>query len=129
MNLLLDSHIFLWYITDDGRLPGAAARAIRQASNAVFLSVASQWELLLKHHGGKLPLPEPADEYLISRRASHMVSTLAVEEGALRMLLTLPNHHRDPFDRMLVCQAVHHDLTLVTVDETLRRYPVKLLPM
>jgi PIN domain nuclease of toxin-antitoxin system len=128
MRLLLDTHIFLWYITDDARLPIAASAAIRQSSNMVYLSVVSQWEILVKHQIGKLPLPAPADQYLVDRRAKHQVSSLALEEAVLSMLLRLPAHHRDPFDRMLICQAIHHDLTLVTVDDDFRHYPVKLLP-
>ena len=126
MRLLLDTHAFLWYITDDSRLPATAADAIRQKSNDVFLSVVSVWEILVKHQLGKLPLPTPADDYVRERRESHQIGSLPLEEASLGHLLGLPIHHRDPFDRMLICQAIHHDLTVVTVDEEYSRYPVRV---
>jgi PIN domain nuclease of toxin-antitoxin system len=127
MRLLLDTHAFLWYITNDSRLPGPAFDAIRDKSNEVFLSVVSVWEALVKYQLGKLPLPEPADEYLDSRRNAHGIAALPLDAQAASHLLTLPPHHRDPFDRMLICQAVHHDLTIVTSDEMFGRYPLSLL--
>src|ERR1041384_8195572 len=100
MRLLLDTHAFLWYITDDSRLAVASAEAIREESNDVFLSVVSVWEALVKHQLGKLPLPSPADEYLQYRREQHNIASLAFDEASLSHLLRLPLHHRDPFDRM-----------------------------
>jgi PIN domain nuclease of toxin-antitoxin system len=103
MRLLLDTHAFLWYITDDPRLPNAFAEAIQDEANEVFLSVVSVWEALAKHQLGKLPLPMPADEYLRSRREQHNIASLPFDESSLSHLLRLPLHHRDPFDRMLIC--------------------------
>jgi PIN domain nuclease of toxin-antitoxin system len=128
MRLLLDTHSFLWYITGDPRLPGAVADIIRQKSNEVFLSVVSAWEILVKHQLGKLPLPARADEYIRDRRQKHQIASLALEEESLAHLARLALHHRDPFDRMLVCQAIHHDLIIVTIDEDLARYPVRVMP-
>jgi PIN domain nuclease of toxin-antitoxin system len=127
MRLLLDTHVFLWYITNDGRLSGEAASAITEASNDVYLSVVSVWETLVKYQLGRLNLPAPADQYLQQRQEQHGVLSLPLEAAAAARLLELPSHHRDPFDRMLVCQAVHHDLTLVTADDQIARYPVRLL--
>jgi PIN domain nuclease of toxin-antitoxin system len=124
MRLLLDTHAFLWYITNDPRLPVACAEAIRAESNEVFLSVVSLWEALAKHQLGKLPLPSPADEYLRRRREEHNVATLPFDEPSLSHLLHLPLHHRDPFDRMLICQALQHDLQVVTSDTLFAKYPI-----
>ncbi len=124
MRLLLDTHAFLWYITDDPRLTVAAAEAIRDESNEIFLSVVSVWETLAKHQLGKLPLPSPADEYMRHRREEHGIVSLAFDEPSLSHLLRLPLHHRDPFDRMLICQALQHDLQVVTSDAQFGRYPV-----
>ena len=124
MRLLLDTHAFLWYITDDPRLSTVAADAIRQDTNDIFLSVVSVWEALVKHQLGKLPLPSPADEYLKQRREEHGITTLPFDEPSLMHLLRLPLHHRDPFDRMLICQALQHDLQVVTSDALFERYPV-----
>ena len=127
MKLLLDTHAFLWYITEDSRLSEAVANTIRQKSNEVFLSVVSVWEILVKHQLGKLPLPAPPNEYIRDRREKHQIGSLPLEEASLRYLLPLPMHHRDPFDRMLICQALHHDLEIVTVDQEFSQYPVRIL--
>jgi PIN domain nuclease of toxin-antitoxin system len=127
MRLLLDTHAFLWYITNDPKLPRAAFDAIRDKSNEAYLSVVSVWEALVKHQIGKLTLPDPPDEYLRDRQKAHRITTLSLDGAAVSRLIQLPLHHRDPFDRMLICQALQHELTLVTSDEQLRRYPVALL--
>lgn len=108
-------------------MPSGAADAIRQKANEVFLSVVSVWEALAKHQLGKLSLPSPPDQYLRERREQHQIASLAFEEASLSHLLRLPMHHRDPFDRMLICQALHHDRVIVTVDGQFAQYPVQLL--
>ncbi|HEX8153154.1 MAG TPA: type II toxin-antitoxin system VapC family toxin [Thermoanaerobaculia bacterium] len=129
MRLLLDTHAFLWYITDDSRLPALAADAIRQKDNDVYLSVVSVWEALVKYQIGKLALPSPADAYINERRIAHQITSLPLEEPALSHLPRLPMHHRDPFDRMLICQALHHELTVVTLDGQFATYPVSVLSL
>ncbi len=127
MKLLLDTHAFLWYITNDPRLPRHAYDAIRDKSNQVYLSVVSVWEALVKYQIGKLPLPSPADEYIANRQIAHRIASLPLDVAGVSRLLTLPLHHRDPFDRMLICQALQHDLIIVTSDEHFSAYPVTLL--
>lgn len=127
MRLLLDTHAFLWYITNDPKLPRHAFNAIREKSNDAYLSVVSLWEILVKYQSGKLALPAPADEYLETRRSAHRIASLELDANAVSRLLSLPAHHHDPFDRMLICQALHHDLTIVTIDETIKRYGVPCL--
>jgi PIN domain nuclease of toxin-antitoxin system len=127
MKLLLDTHVFLWYITDDAHLAPEMAAAIREASNDVYLSVVSVWEALVKHRLGKLPMPSPADDYIRDRREKHQITSLGLEEEALGHLLSLPDYHRDPFDRMLICQALHNDMVIVTVDRQISKYPVRTL--
>ena len=127
MKLLLDTHAFLWYITNDPKLPRHAYDAIRDKSNEAWLSVVSIWEALVKYQIGKLPLPAPADQYIDERRRAHRISVLTLDANAVSNLLTLPPHHRDPFDRMLICQALQHELTIVTSDEQFRRYPAPVL--
>jgi PIN domain nuclease of toxin-antitoxin system len=129
MRLLLDTHVFLWYISADPRLPAAFQDAIRAPGNEVYLSVASVWEAVIKHALGKLPLPEAPAEYLPRQREAHHIASLPVEEGALVPLANLPPLHRDPFDRILIAQTLQHSLTLVTVDDAVRAYPVPLLPI
>ncbi len=128
MKLLLDTHIFLWYILADPQLPTTYRDAIRDPSNEVFLSVASIWEAVIKYALGKLPLPAPPALYMPRQRAAHQITSLPIEEAALTHLATLPTLHRDPFDRILIAQALHHGLTLVTADDAVRAYPVPQLP-
>jgi PIN domain nuclease of toxin-antitoxin system len=127
MKLLLDTHAFLWYITNNPKLPRYAYDAIRDKSNEAYLSVVSVWEALVKFQIGKLVLPPPADEYINERRTAHRIANLPLELEAVSHLLSLPAHHRDPFDRMLICQALHHELTIITVDDQFRHYPVTIL--
>lgn len=127
MRLLLDTHSFLWYITNNPKLPRYAYDAIRDKSNEAYLSVVSAWEVFVKYKTGKLPLPEPADEYIESRRTAHRIANLDLDSAAVAQLLSLADYHRDPFDRMLICQALQHGLTLVTSDDIFRRYPAPIL--
>jgi PIN domain nuclease of toxin-antitoxin system len=128
MRLLLDTHVFLWYITADPRLLVTLRGAIQDPANEVYLSVGSVWEAVIKHALGKLPLPEAPATYLPREREAHRIAPLPIEEAALVQLAGLPPLHRDPFDRILIAQALQHGLTLVTVDDAVRAYPVPLLP-
>lgn len=94
----------------------------------MHLSVASVWEAVIKYALGKLPLPAPPAVYLPQQRAAHQIASLPIEEAVLAELAGLPTLHRDPFDRILISQALHHGLTLVTVDDAIRAYPVPILP-
>jgi PIN domain nuclease of toxin-antitoxin system len=116
MELLLDTHIFLRYISADPKLHAAHQAVIQDPSNKVFLSVASIWEAVIKHRLGKLPLPSAPAEYLPRQRHVHGIATLPIEEGAMTHLASLPPLHRDPFDRLIVAQALQHKLVIVTVD-------------
>ena len=128
MRLLLDTHVFLWYIGADPQLPVVFRDAIRDPANEVYLSVASVWESVIKYGLGKLPLPDPPAEYLPHRRQAHRIASLSIDEGALLYLAGLPPLHRDPFDRMLIAQTLQHGLRLLTVDDEIRAYPVQTLP-
>ena len=128
MRILLDSHVFLWYIQDDPRLPASFRVALRDLANDVYLSVASIWELVIKHSIGKLPLPDSPALYLPLKRDEHKFASLPVDEAAMPHLATLPSIHRDPFDRILVSQALQFGLTLATTDPLVAASPVLLLP-
>ena len=125
MRLLLDTHIFLWFISGDARLSDGMKESIRSSDNEVFLSIVSLWETIIKNRLGRLLLPEPAESYLPTQR--HEISSLSLDEASVSHLAELPAIHRDPFDRMLICQAMEHGLTIVTVDNTIRAYPVSIL--
>jgi PIN domain nuclease of toxin-antitoxin system len=124
VNLLLDTHIFLWFISGDERLPSPLRQAVTDKSNRVFLSVVSVWEATIKFQIGKLQLPEPPGVYLPVQRARHFISPLSLDEESVGRLGYLPRHHRDPFDRMLICQAIEHGLVIATVDTLVMQYGV-----
>lgn len=124
MRLLLDTHIFLWFISRDARLSAAAQAHISDPQNDVYLSVASVWEAVIKHQLGKLPLPQPPEIYLPHQRQQHRIASLSLDETTIRFLPQLPSLHRDPFDRILICQALQHNLTILTVDVAITAYPV-----
>jgi PIN domain nuclease of toxin-antitoxin system len=128
MRLLLDTHTFLWYITADPNLPAPFRTAISDPANQVFLSVASVWEAVIKYNLGKLPLATPPADFLPRQRDAHGISSLPIDEGAMPPLAGLPPLHRDPFDRLLVAQALQHGLTIATVDPAVIAYPVSVLP-
>ncbi len=127
MKLLLDTHIFLWYIAADLRLLTLLRDAIREPKNEVFLSVASLWEATVKYNLGKLPLPQSPDIYIPTERRRHQIQSLSLRENAVKELAQLPALHRDPFDRILICQALANDLVIVTVDPQIQSYNVPYL--
>ena len=127
MRLLLDTHIFLWYISGDSRLSTSSCDAIDDINNEVFLSVGSFWEIVIKYELGKLPLPQQPDSYSPAQRRLHKIDSLPFAEADVRVIAGLPLHHRDPFDRMLICQAIANGMTIVTVDPMIRKYMVPVL--
>lgn len=92
--------------------------------NEVFLSAVSVWEISVKHGLGRLPLPEPPERFVPLQRERHGIDVLPLEEEAALYLNRLPSSHRDPFDRMLICQAIVHGMVILTPDELVTQYPV-----
>lgn len=126
MRLLLDTHVFLWWIGDDARLSLPAREAITASGNVVFLSVATAWEISVKIRLGKLTLPCDLESFLTDQIQRNDISILPIGMAHALLVSRLPLHHRDPFDRMLVAQAQSEQLTLVTADAAIRLYDVKL---
>lgn len=124
MKLLLDTHVFLWFISGDARLPISFRGAIQDPNNNVFLSVASVWETIIKYNLGKLPLPQSPEIYIPRQRQIHRIKSLPISESSLKHLAVLPDLHRDPFDRILISQALSHNLTIGTADAEILKYNV-----
>jgi PIN domain nuclease of toxin-antitoxin system len=127
MRILLDTCEFLWLVSGDPKLPATVESAVRDPQNQVFLSVVSFWEICVKNALGKLPLPQSPTEYVPLQRENHRIAPLMLDEASVSRLPALQPLHRDPFDRMLVCQAQAHGLTLASTDPLVRQYPVALL--
>ena len=124
MRLLLDTCAFLWIVTGDSHLSPKASKLFRDQANEVFLSSVSAWEIAIKHSLGKLPLPRPPAVLVPDERQRHQILPLALDETAALATAKLPDLHKDPFDRMLVCQAIMGGLTLLTPDPLVTQYPV-----
>jgi PIN domain nuclease of toxin-antitoxin system len=120
MTLLLDTHVLLWWLGDPEQLSRSAKKAIQDGSNRVYVSAAVAWEIAIKKSLGKLDAPDDLEEMMDANRFIPLPVTIA---HALSVL-SLPNHHRDPIDRMLVAQALHEGLRLVTRDREIAKYPV-----
>lgn len=126
MKLLLDTCTFLW-LAGGGALAPRAAAAIRDPANDVLLSAVSTWEICVKYRAGRLPLPEPPDRLIPTERALRGVTPLAFDEESAFQVLRLPQLHRDPFDRMLIAQAIAGSLAIVTPDPLVTQYPVRVI--
>ncbi|MEM7126380.1 MAG: type II toxin-antitoxin system VapC family toxin [Chloroflexota bacterium] len=127
MSILLDTHIFLWYISGDKRIPNFILQEIRSPANTVFLSVVSLWEIIIKYQLDKLPLPESPELYIPAQRLNHKIMNLEIDEASVKWLIELPPVHRDPFDRLLICRANEHAFMLATIDRLFKEYSVSIL--
>lgn len=126
MNLLLDTHTFLWFAdrNQSAHLPGATTSLLEDANNAVFLSLASVWEIAIKVSIGKLQLKAPVTKVVAALISSNTIEVLPITLAHLDLIETLPFHHKDPFDRLLIAQAQVEQLPIVSVDPALDDYGV-----
>ena len=127
MRLLLDTHVWLWLVVSPERLTKQARSALADSANTLLLSAASVWEMAIKYRLGKLPLPCPPHEFVPMRLVRDGVQALAIEHHHAAHVATLPERHRDPFDRLIVAQAQLEGLTLVTADAQLSGYEVPMI--
>jgi PIN domain nuclease of toxin-antitoxin system len=119
VRLLLDTHVFLWWLADDRRLDSAEREAIRDPENDVYLSAASVWEIVIKQALGRLRIPEPTSVAALRLGLQPLPITFEHAEATA----ALPHLHNDPFDRLLMAQARAESLTLVSHDPAIRAYP------
>ena len=127
MRLLLDTHTLLWFLADDPRLSRHADAAIKAPGTDVLVSIASLWEITIKAGLGKLTVDEPFEDTIADRLADERIDVLPVEIRHLAALRQLPHHHRDPFDRLLVAQALAEQIPIVTADRAIAPYGVGVL--
>ncbi len=125
--LLLDTHAFLWWISDDPRLSQVAREAIADGASEVYLSAVSVWEMVIKMGLGRLELPEDIESSLARQLQANGFRPPAMTLPHALAVRRLPDVHKDPFDRLLVAQAQHEELVLVSGDAAVRRYPVSVI--
>jgi PIN domain nuclease of toxin-antitoxin system len=127
VNLLLDTHTLLWFLDDDPSLSGSAKTLIEDPANHKLVSVATCWEIAIKVGSKKLDLGEPATTFLPRELAVNHFDLLAIELRHATFVETLPRHHKDPFDRLLVAQALLQGMPVVSVDAAFDSYGVTRL--
>ena len=127
MRLLLDTHAFLWWYAGNRRMSMPARQAVDDESNEVLISAASAWEITTKHRLGKLPEADPIASDIPGAIAAQGFQELPVFVADAARAGALPGPHRDPFDRMLIAQALSRDLVLISNDAAFDRYPVRRL--
>jgi len=127
VKLLVDTHVFLWAITEDPKLSKKHRALWQDGKNELWLSVGGVWEMLIKAGIGKLPLPAPAAAYLARQMEKNRVGSMGIRQAHFAELESLPPLHRDPFDRLLVAQARAEKMPVLSVDARLKQYGVKVL--
>jgi len=127
MRALLDTHTFIWWITDDPRLSPRVREIIGNGKNELFLSAASGWEMAIKAKLGRLQLSDSLERFIPEQMALNAIESLPVKMSHALHVYKLPDHHRDPFDRMLIAQAQLENMPILTVDPQISRYPVKVI--
>jgi PIN domain nuclease of toxin-antitoxin system len=127
VRLLIDTCTLLWLGRADRSLPETVKQALGRSEAEVLVSAASGWEIAIKHGRGRLPLPVPVDRFLPMLRERHGFLSLPIDEESALHVAKLPALHTDPFDRMLVSQAIVHGLTIVTPDPLVTQYPARTM--
>lgn len=127
MKILLDTHAFLWWITDDPQLSPRARHIIRDGKNEIFLSAANGWEIAIKAQLGRLKLPDKPELFISEQMSMNAIQGLPVEISHALHVYNLPGHHQDPFDRMLVSQSQLEGMHILTSDPQIAKYHVKVI--
>lgn len=127
MRYLLDSHVFLWWCACSSRLSPTAYELIKRGDSSIYVSLLSIREIQIKSQLGMVDLPMPIMDIFSQQHSEHNIGLLPIELHHMTALNNLPNHHIDPFDRVLISQAMAEDMTLITNNPTIAKYPVKVL--
>ncbi len=127
MNLLLDTHVFIWAVSDSSRLSDKARDLIRDPQHLKWLSLVSAWEMQIKFQIGKLTLEKPLADLIEDQREENDLQILPITLQHILALNNLPMHHRDPFDRLLIGQAIEQNLVLISHDEGFEDYDVQIM--
>jgi len=126
MKALLDTHVLLWAMAEPDKL-SLRVRELYRGPAELYFSVAGLWEILIKAGIGKLPLPAPSGPYLVKKLSESKITVLPITLDHVLKVESLPPHHRDPFDRMLIAQSLVENLQLISNDPVFEKYPVKLI--
>lgn len=125
MRILLDTHAFLWWVADHPKLGKRVRRQVESAKNPCFLSVASCWEMAIKIGLGKLRLPSPIEKFVPDQLAVNGIDLLPIEFLDTAAVASLDRHHGDPFDRLIIAQALRNGLAVASADRVFGKYGVR----
>ena len=126
-SILLDTHVWLWCISAPSRLGVDVLNLLEDRENEIYLSAASAWEIAIKYGLGRIPLPEPPDKFITPRLLRDGIRPLPVEHQHACHVANLPDHHRDPFDRILIAQTQIERFTFITADRKLKDYDIEMI--
>ncbi|MBU2611498.1 MAG: type II toxin-antitoxin system VapC family toxin [Chloroflexi bacterium] len=126
MRLLLDTHTFLWWDSEPEKLSSRSLELLQNRNNILFLSVVSAWEIQIKLQLGKIKIGLPLADIIESQQQANNIEIIPVKLEHVLRLSEIPSHHKDPFDRLLIVQAIAENLTLVSKDPAFSNYPVKV---
>ena len=127
MNLLIDTHIFLWWDSEPENIPDKVLAVLEDPDNTIWLSLVSIWEIQIKTQMGKLTLNNPLKILVQQQQQENSVQLLPIKLGHILALQPLPYHHKDPFDRLLIAQSIAENLTCVSADSVFKRYNILIL--
>lgn len=127
MNLLVDTHIFLWFVNDNPRLSDRFNSLIEDENNVIYLSLASLWEMSIKYNLGKLNFDSSYEEFVETEINQSNINLLEIKLKHFYINATLPLHHRDPFDRLIIAQSIAENISIVTVDSAFEKYSVNIV--
>ncbi|MBD1937868.1 type II toxin-antitoxin system VapC family toxin [Microcoleus sp. FACHB-68] len=124
MRVVLDTHTFLWWVTDAPQLSNTVRGIIADSDNTILFSAASAWEIVIKVRTGKLILPEEPESYIPSRLAANQFESLPIQMNHVLQVAKLPGYHKDPFDRILIAQSQIEKIPILTIDNLITQYAV-----
>jgi len=127
MKVLIDTHIFIWYVQNSEKLTNSVAKLINNGRNEILLSTVSIWEIAIKQSIGKLNLGVPYANFIREQMSLNKMELLPISLEHLEIVTSLPFHHRDPFDRLLIAQAIAEGIAIVSADSAFSLYPVQII--
>jgi len=127
MNILLDTHVFLWFVNDDPRLSDHLKYLVEHEDNVIYLSLASLWEISIKSNLGKLNVGNSYTEFVEAEIIQSRINLIEIKLEHFKINATLPFHHRDPFDRLIIAQSMAENIPIITLDSAFEQYSIIII--